>query len=71
VDVGDLLHLEGALHGDRMVEPAADEVHVVVCCEVRSQLLGLLLVLEALIMKLMKDLRVDEEVMKLHHTSLE
>jgi 6-phospho-3-hexuloisomerase len=32
---------------------------------------SLLLVLEALIMKLMKDLRVDEEVMKRHHTSLE
>jgi len=32
---------------------------------------SLLLVLEALIMKLMKDLRVDEEAMKRLHTSLE
>jgi 6-phospho-3-hexuloisomerase len=32
---------------------------------------GLLLVLEALIVKLMGDLQVDEEAMKRHHTSLE
>jgi 6-phospho-3-hexuloisomerase len=32
---------------------------------------SLLLVLEAMIMKLMDDLEVDEEVMKRHHTSLE
>ena len=49
VDVGDLLHLKRALHADRIVDAAADEEDILLCCELAREPLDPLLVFECLL----------------------